>query len=476
MSNGNDGNIELVEEKWGYNKVEQLKSKKFSELLDISHWRLTPYQVLSLAFLVLIFLGTILLMLPISHSAGESMNFVDALFTATSAVCVTGLVVVDTGTYFSFFGQMVIVILIQAGAFGIMTMATLVAVLMRRKIQLKDRLVMQEALNQLTLAGMVRLTIYIIQVALLIEFIGGTILAMRFYPDFGLEGIYYGYWHAASAFCNAGFDVFGGSGSDLTVYAEDAVVNMTITLLIIMGGLGFTVLADLWHNRKFRFFSLQTKVVLATSTTLILLGTLCVFFLEYSNPDTIGTFSLSGKILASYFQSVTARTAGYATIHTGALTDAAAFMVVILMFIGASPSSTGSGIKTTTFAVIISAVWCQIRGKNEPQLFYRRIPTATVYKAFAIFFLAATMILFVTMMLSISEKFSFIDILFEVVSAFSTTGLSRGITADLSVHGKIWIIVTMFVGRLGPMTVALALALKNRKSVIQYPEGKITIG
>ncbi len=456
--------------------MKKLNAKKFANFLDISSWQLTPYQILIIGFTLLIFIGTFLLMLPISHAQGGGMSFINALFTATSAVCVTGLVVVDTGTFFSLFGQLVIVALIQIGAFGIMTTATLAAVIMRRKIQLKDRLIMQEALNQLTLSGIVRLTIYICQASLLIELIGGTILAARFYQDFGIEGIYFGYWHAASAFCNAGFDVFGGSGSNITRYVDDAVVTMTLSSLIIAGGVGFGVLADIWQNKKFRLFSLQTKVVLYTTAFLIAFGTFWVLILEYDNDATLGGLTFYGKLLASYFQAVTARTAGYATIDTSLLMDGTLFSIIILMFIGASPGSTGSGIKTTTFAVIVSAVWAQIRGKTEAELFYRRIPTITVYKSFTIFIIAAILIVFVTLMLSISESFPFINILFEVVSAFSTTGLSTGITSELTWHGKLWIIFTMFIGRIGPMTVAFALALKYKKSKIQYPEGKITIG
>ncbi len=456
--------------------MKNLNPKKFANFLDVANWRLTPYQILIIGFVVLIAVGTFLLMLPISHSQGESMPFIDALFTATSAVCVTGLVVVDTGTFFSLFGQMVLVFLIQIGAFGIMTMATLASVIMKRRIQLKDRLVMQEALNQLTISGIVRLTIYIIQASLLIELVGGTILAARFYPDFGWEGIYFGYWHAASAFCNAGFDVFGGTGSDITRYVDDIVVTITLTSLIIAGGLGFTVLSDVWQNKKFKLFTLQTKVVLYTTACLIIFGAFWVFILEYDNAATIGNLSFSGKMMASYFQAVTARTAGYATIHTGSLMDGTLFSIIILMFIGASPGSTGSGIKTTTFAVIVAAVWAQIRGKKDAELFYRRIPTVMVYKAFAIFIIAAVLVVFVTLMISISESFPFINILFEVVSAFSTTGLSTGITSELTWHGKLWIIFTMLVGRIGPMTVAFALALKYKKSAVQYPEGKITIG
>lgn len=456
--------------------VENLKQKTdFANLLDLASWRLTPYQILSLGFAGLILAGALLLMTPLASATGQSLRFIDALFTATSAVCVTGLAVVDTGNYFSRFGQIVLILLIQAGGLGIMTMATLMALLMRKKIQLRERLVMQEALNQLTFAGIVRLTKYVIQATLAIEFVGGTILAIRWYPDFGLKGIYFGYWHAISSFCNAGFDLFG-EYSSLTGYVDDITVNLTISFLIILGGIGFAVLADIWENRKFSAFSLHTKVVLVTSFLLIFLGTIVIFVLEYNNPGTLGELSLKGKILGSYFQSVSPRTAGYNTVSITDMRAATLFFMIILMFIGASPASTGGGVKTTTFAVLTAAIWALIRGKNDAEVFRRRIPQGIIYKSFSVVFIAAALVIFVAMMLSISENFPFLNILFEVVSAFGTVGLTTGITPSLTDTGKLWISLTMFAGRVGPVTLALALAMRTKKSSIQYPEGKITIG
>lgn len=456
--------------------VENLKQKTdFANLLDLASWRLTPYQILSLGFAGLILAGALLLMTPLASATGQSLSFIDALFTSTSAVCVTGLVVVDTGTYFSRFGQIVLILLIQAGGLGIMTMATLMALLMRKRIQLRERLILQEALNQLTVAGIVRLTKYVIQATLAIEFIGGTILALRWYPEYGLKGLFFGYWHAISAYCNAGFDLFGEYRS-LTGYVDDIIVSITISFLIILGGIGFAVLADIWGNRKFTAFTLHTKVVLVTSSILILFGTLVTFSLEYHNPGTIGNLPLEGKILASYFQSVTTRTAGFNTLNITDLRTATLFFMIILMFIGASPASTGGGIKTTTFAVLTAAIWALIRGKNDAEVFRRRISQEIIYKSFSVVFIAAALVIFVAMMLSISENFPFINILFEVVSAFGTVGLSTGITPSLTDTGKLWISLTMFAGRVGPVTLALALAMRTKKSAIQYPEGKITIG
>lgn len=448
---------------------------EFANLLDISQWRLTPYQILVLGFAGLILFGAVLLTMPIASVTGERLSFVDALFTATSAVCVTGLVVVDTGKYFSLFGQMVIIGLIQAGGLGIMTMATLMALIMRKKIQLRERLIMQEALNQLTISGVVRLTQYIIKTTLLIEFIGGTILAIRWYQDYGPKAIYYGYWHAISSFCNAGFDLFGEFRS-LTMYVDDITVNLTISSLIILGGIGFAVISDVITNRSFRKLTLHTKIVLTTSLFLIAFGTLVILALELNNPATIGDLSWKAKILGSYFQSVTPRTAGYNTLDIGSLRDATIFFMIVLMFIGASPASTGGGIKTSTASVVVAAIWTHVSGKNDAELFGRRISSNIVYKAFSMVFISTALVIFVTMMMSITENVDFLKLLFEVVSAFGTVGLTTGITPHLTVSGKLWLIITMFAGRVGPVTLALALALRKRKGVVQYPEGKVIIG
>ncbi|MBP2641456.1 MAG: potassium uptake protein, TrkH family [Firmicutes bacterium] len=449
---------------------------KFTNLLDIAQWKLTPYQILALGFAGLIFTGAILLSLPIASTSGQGTNFIDALFTSTSAVCVTGLVVVDTGTHFSLFGQSVIIVLIQAGGLGFMTMATLIALVIGKKIQFRERLIMQEALNQLTVAGIVRLTRYIIKTTLLIEFIGGTILALRWYPEMGERAIYFGYWHAISSFCNAGFDLFGGFQS-LTRYVDDIIVNLTVSLLIILGGIGFTVIYDIWQNRRLSGLSLHTKVVLSSSGFLILFGMLVILVFEMNNPATLGELSWQGKLLSSYFQSVSPRTAGYNTVDIGQMQSATIFFIVLLMFVGASPGSTGGGIKTSTASILIAAIWALLRGKNDAELFSRRINPQTIYKAFSITFMASLLVIFVTMLMTITEEAPFLNILFEVVSAFGTVGLSTGITPTLTLNGKIWLIITMFAGRVGPITLALSLALRSRKqSKVQYPEGKIMIG
>lgn len=450
-------------------------SENVGNLLDITRWKLTPYQILAAGFAGLILAGAILLALPAASATGEPVPFIDALFTSTSAVCVTGLVVVDTGTRYSLFGQIVIILLIQAGGLGIMTMATLMALLVGKRINLRERLIMQEAMNQLTVAGVVRLTRYIIKATLFIEFIGGTILAVRWYLDFGPKGIFYGYWHAISSFCNAGFDLFGGYRS-LTGYVDDLTVNLVISFLIILGGIGFTVIADVWEHRHFRDYSLHSKIAITVSGFLIVFGTIVILLFEWENPATLAPLSWDGKILASYFQSVTPRTAGYNTLAIGDMGGATLFFIVILMFIGASPSSTGGGVKTTTVGLLAAAIWAMIRGRDEVEIFKRGIARTVIYKAFALVFIAALLVVFVTMMLCLTEKAPFLNILFEVVSAFGTVGLTTGLTPSLTASGKLWLIITMFAGRVGPVTLALALALRQRKAMVRYPEGKVIIG
>ena len=446
-----------------------------SNILNPYRWKLSTYQILVLGFAGIILGGALLLMTPLASRDGSNLGFIDALFTATSAVCVTGLVVVDTGTYFSVFGQMVVLALIQVGGLGVMTVATLVAVLSGKKINLKERLLIQEATNQLDLAGVVRLTLYIIRATLFIELLGGTILAVRWFQDFGTQGIYFGYWHAVSAFCNAGFDLFGEFRS-ITGYVNDFTVNSAIAALIVVGGIGFPVVADLWNCRQSHRFSLHTKIVLMTTLVLIILGACLIFVAEYSNDKTLGALPLEGKVLASGFQSITTRTAGYNTLDIGALREGTLFAMVFLMFIGASPSSMGGGVKTTTAAILFISLVGSITGKKDPQAFERQIPQQTVYKAFTIVTISVMLISLVTLAMSFTEQVPLFSLLFEVTSAFGTVGLSTGITPKLSDCGKVLITLTMFAGRVGTLTLLMALALRPRKERLKYPEGKIIIG
>jgi trk system potassium uptake protein TrkH len=443
--------------------------------LAVQQWKFTPAQILAFGFAGLILSGAFLLMLPGVTVSGKGLHFIDALFTATSAVCVTGLVVVDTGTTFNIYGQLIIIGLIQAGGLGIMSLAVLFALITGKRIHLRERLIVQEALNQFDLQGVVRLTLYVVKVTLLIEFIGGTILAIRWAQDFGLKGIFYGYWHAVSAFCNAGFDLFGEYRS-ITGYIDDITVNVVIAGLIMLGGIGFTVIADIYEQRRFRQLSLHSKVVLATSLVLILLGAMFIFSFEYRNPATLGNLSLQGKILGAFFQSITPRTAGYNTVSISDLHSQTLFFIIILMFIGASPASTGGGIKTSSLAVLTAAVGSMIKGSEYPELFERRIADQIVYKAFALVFFSLMLVIVVTMGLCVTEKAPFLNILFEVTSAFGTVGLSTGITPGLSTPGKMMIIFTMFTGRVGPLTLAFVLGQRKIKALYKNPEGKVIIG
>ncbi|WP_334076127.1 MULTISPECIES: TrkH family potassium uptake protein [Paenibacillus] len=443
----------------------------------LSKWfKFSPPQVLVLGFAAIILLGSFLLMLPVSSTTGESLPWIDALFTATSATCVTGLVVVDTGTYFSTFGQVVIMLLIQVGGLGFMTMATLFSLVLKRKISLKDRLLLQEAMNQNTMEGIVRLIRKVLLYSLIIESGAALVFAIRWSFDMPLgRAIYYGIFHGVSMFNNAGFDLFGEYRS-LTQYVSDPVVNFVAMFLIVSGGIGFIVVSDLIEFRKRRKFSLHTKVVLSMTTALILVGALVIFIFEFTNPKTLEPLGWDGKFLASFFQSVTPRTAGANTLDIGALRQATQFFIIILMFIGASPSSTGGGIKTTTFTILVGAVISMIRGRSDLVLFRYRLAQERIFKAVTITMLALFLVVAVAMVLSTTEDASFLSILFEATSAFGTVGLTMGLTGKLTVMGKIIISFTMFAGRLGPLTLAYALGPQQGKELYRHPEGKMIIG
>ncbi|WP_098748858.1 TrkH family potassium uptake protein [Paenibacillus sp. EZ-K15] len=438
--------------------------------------RLSPPQILVLGFAAIIFIGTALLMLPISTSTGEPLEFIDALFTSTSATCVTGLVVVDTGTTFSSFGEVVIMLLIQIGGLGFMTMATLFALALKRRISLKDRLILQEAMNQSSMEGIVRLIRRVLLYSLIIEACGAIILSIRWAFDMPIgQAVYYGVFHAVTMFNNAGFDLFGDFRS-LTGYVYDPVVNIVVMFLIVSGGIGFIVLSDLIDFRKQRRLSLHSKVVLTMTATLLLVGFIVILIFEFTNPRTLGSLNWGGKFFGALFQSVTPRTAGANTIDITGLRQATQFFIVILMFIGASPGSTGGGIKTTTFTIMVGAVIAMMRGREDIVMFRYRLAQERVLKALTIALLALLLVLTVSMILSTTEEGSFLEILFETTSAFGTVGLSMGLTPELTGFGKILISITMFAGRLGPLTLAYALGPKKGKELYRHPEGKMIIG
>ncbi|TVX98771.1 TrkH family potassium uptake protein [Cohnella terricola] len=437
----------------------------------------SPPRILVLGFAAIILSGAGLLMLPFSHVQEETPRFIDTLFTATSATCVTGLVVVDTGTYWTTAGQLIIIAMIQIGGLGFMTMATLFALMLKRRISLRERLVLQEAFNQTSIEGIIRLVRKVVVYALSIELAGAILFSIRFMFDMPAgKAIYKGVFHAVSFFNNAGFDTMGNYRS-LTDYVGDPLVNIVTMLLIILGGLGFVVLSDLVEIRKpGRKLSLHSKVVLSMSGFLILFGAVIIFIFEYTNTNTFASLPFGEKVLAAFTQSVSPRTAGVNSVDLAGLRQSTQFFIVILMFIGASPGSTGGGIKTTTFTALIGAMIAMIRGKEDVVLFRYRLAQERVYKALTITLFAFGLVMIASMILSTTEDHRFLMILFEVTSAFGTVGLSIGLTAKLTLAGKIIIILMMFIGRLGPLTLSYALGPRKGRVLYRHAEGKIIIG
>lgn len=439
--------------------------------------KFTPVQVLAIGFASIIFLGAVLLTLPISSNSGESTPFIDCLFTATTSVCVTGLVVVDTGTYWNYFGKTVIMILIETGGLGFMSFATLFSLLLGKRITFKERLVMQEALGTNSFGGLVRLTRYVLLFSFGVQLIGASLLATQFIPMYGiLKGIYYSIFHSVSAFCNAGIDLMGNFDS-LTKFYNNYVIILTIAFLIIIGGIGFAVWAEIYSFKKLKKVSLHTKLVLTITLALIVIGTVIIFALEYGNPKTLAGMTFPDKILSSFFASVTPRTAGFNSISTSGMSPGGKLITVIFMFIGGSPGSTAGGVKTTTVGVLLFTVISIINGREDTEIYKTKVNKEIVYRAFAIMAVGLLIVGGDVFILSITEKVANLgEILYEVTSAFGTVGLSLGLTTKLTMIGKMIIILTMYAGRVGPLTIALALA-KNKKSTgIKYPEEKIMVG
>lgn len=435
----------------------------------------SPARVLILGFILAIFVGSILLMLPWAWAPGVSTRYIDALFTSTSAVCVTGLIVVNTAAHWSVFGKVVIILLIQIGGLGIMTISTAVAMILGRRIGLKERIVIQEATGQFQMTGLVKLVRHILVVTAVIEGIGAFLFFLRFAPKYGvLRGMGFGIFHSISAFCNAGFDIIGTSFVD---YVADPLVVFTLSGLVITGGIGFVVIAEVWKTKLKNRLSLHSRLALKVTGLLLVLGTLAVFFLEVSNPRTLAPLSPTGKVLGAWFHAVTPRTAGFNTLNVASLHQATKLLTIILMFIGASPGGTGGGIKTTTFAVIWAGVLCAVRRREEPCLMNRRLSTDLMERSLAIAMISLTLVLGATFILTITEAgHELLPLLFEATSAFGTVGLSTGVTPTLSTVGRLVIILTMFMGRVGPLTVAIALATPPRGGAVRYPEEKVIVG
>lgn len=446
---------------------------------------LSPPQIIVLGFLVVIVIGAFLLSLPISTADGERMPLVDSFFTSASAVCVTGLAVYDTGAHFSLFGQLIIMLLIQIGGLGFMTLAATVFLIMRKRITLRDRLIMQEQYNQSQLQGLVRMTLYILALTLSIEFIGAVLLAIRFVPVYGAgKGIFYSVFHSISAFCNAGFDILG-MGSSFIPFNGDPLVIFTVSGLIILGGLGFIVLMDIIKLRRFSKFSVHAKTVLLCTGVLLLAGFILFYVAEISNPKTLGGMPAGKGIMNAFFQSVTLRTAGFDSIGVSDMYESSKFMSVIFMFIGASPASTGGGIKTTTMFLLIMLVYSTVMNREEITIYKHRIAHQLVIKAIVVVTISLFVVILSATLLSVFEQgnpltasYDFVDMLFESTSAFGTVGLSCGMTGDLTSASKILLMITMFIGRIGPLTLTIALGRHSspQKSSVKYPEGRIIIG
>ncbi len=439
----------------------------------------TTTRIIALGFLGTIVFGTLLLMLPVSAASGEMTNFIDSLFTATTSVCVTGLVTVPTYAHWSVFGQIVIALLAQVGGLGVITFTMLFLMALGKRIGLKQRLLIQDAYNLDTIQGMVILIKKILKGTLIVEGVGALLYMTVFIPEFGWIGIWKSVFNAISAFCNAGMDVLGPDS--LAPYVANPIVNITTMLLIILGGIGFPVwwsVLDMFCRRRRKrrtlftgahHLPLHTKMVLFMTLSLIAGGALLIFLLEYNNPETLGNLPWWQKIQAALFQSVTTRTAGFLTISQAGLRKATAMICCLLMFIGGSPSGTAGGVKTTTVAILVLTVISIIKGRNDTEMFGRKINGNLVRRALSIFMVSFGVMLLAVIALAIVQPGDFIDCLFEVISAIATVGLTRDFTTELTVAGRIIIIVTMYIGRIGPISLALFFNSRRFVNLKTYP-------
>ena len=453
------------------------KSTKFITLLS-----LRPTQLMVVSFSFTIGVGAILLMLPVATQSSVKTSLIDALFTATSATCVTGLIVKDTASYFSLFGQLVIVSLIQIGGLGIMTFSVSLALFMRKRVDIKRELIMQDVLDQDTLTDIKDLILFIVKMTLFFELIGAVVL-FALWKNIFISipwTIYYSIFHSISAFCNAGFSTFSNNLMNLS---NDIFTNATICLLIIFGGLGFVVIKDIHGNIKDKFIHrrtkrlrlrIQTKIVLLSTILLISIGSVVIFFIEKDN--TLISLDTKEKVVTSVFQSITSRTAGFNTCDISTVSSATLFLIMMLMFIGACPGSTAGGIKTTTLSVLWATIVSNFRQRENVEISRRIIPSEVVQKAMTVLVTSLMIVFIFTSLLLYLEKKMFIDVLFETISAFGTTGLSTGITPELSAKGKLLIMLLMFIGRLGPLTVGYAFTKRRKKVKYYYAEERVMIG
>ncbi len=455
--------------------------------------KLTASQIIMLGFLCVIAVGTLILMMPFCSMDGSMTSWVDALFTATTSTCVTGLVTVSTYGHWSMIGKVVILTLIQIGGLGFMTCFTMMLMAFGKRVTLRERMVIQDSLNETGLTGMVRLVRRMIKGTVCVEGIGALFYMVKLVPEYGIKGIFYSIFTSVSAFCNAGMDLFGDTS--LVRYVHDYYMNVVTMVLIVLGGLGFTVWWDVLDNLKkarmvnafkrkpWKVFqkglSLHTKLVLAATVILIGLGAFIIFLAEYNNEATMAHFTIPQKLLASIFQSVTTRTAGFQTIPQENFSISSQLVSVILMFIGGSSAGTAGGVKTTTIAVIVLMVLSVVRGRERTEVFERTIPSNTIRKAFTITTISAVIVVGATMLLSVLQPLErAMPLLYETVSALATVGLSQGLTGSLTIPAKLLMIVMMFIGRIGPMTMAFAIGtrLKAAKDNIKYPDENVLVG
>lgn len=436
--------------------------------------RLSSFQTIILGFAGVILGGALLLMLPLSSESGVVTPFNEALFTSTSAVCVTGLVVHDTATYWSAFGQTVILVLIQIGGLGVITVAAAFALLSGRKISLMQRSTMQEAISAPKVGGIVRLTGFVLKATFLFELLGALAMMPVLIKDFGAKGIWMSFFHSVSAFCNAGFDIMGTKSAQfvsLSSYAEDPTVNITVMLLIIIGGIGFLTWEDIYINKHhFKRYRMQSKVILVTTALLITLPALFFFFVDFSE------MPMKKRILASLFQSVTPRTAGFNTADLTLMTGAGQAIVIVLMLIGGSPGSTAGGMKTTSLAVLVANAFAAFRRKEDPQMFGRRIEAKTVKNASTVLMMYISLFFCGAIVISVAEELPFSSCLYETASALGTVGLSLGITTELGILSQSVLMVLMFLGRVGGLTLIYAALSGTHRNFSKLPQEKITVG
>ena len=455
------------------------RTRWFQQLPLILQFR--PMQQVTMSFLLAILAGAYLLTIPAATADGRGAPFLVALFTSTSAVCVTGLTVVETGTYYTLFGQAVILVLIQLGGLGIMTLSTSIALIFKRKLGVRTRSLLQDIMEEASLQRLTQIILYIVKVTLVIELVGAAVLYLRWHRDFTTTGaaLFASVFHSVSAFCNAGFSLFA---ENLVRYRGDLTVNLVITTLVVLGGLGFTVLSGFinadtirrgWRPYLTRM-STHTKLALVMTFFLIVAATLYIFFFEFDG--TLASLGMKEKALASYFQSVTLRTAGFHTVDLASFKNVTLWLMILWMFIGGCPSSTAGGIKATTAGILLLSVRAMLLGREDVEIYGRTIPKEVVYKSVAIVIVSILVVTICFSLLLTAQEGSFVGLLFESVSAFANVGLSLGVTSTLGAAGKLIIILLMYVGRIGPLTLALAVGEQAYRASFRYPEARILVG